>query len=93
MLFKFNGCVGSPQTLKRLLELVVNSSAESKRMTNVSIVFRLGFFKEQIKELQQAIQDNTRKLEEVRQERLRAEEDIIQWYGIVNMSHVVEFKM
>lgn len=73
--------------------MFANSSVESKRMVNVSIVFRPGFFNEQIKELQQAIQDNTHKLEEVRQERLRAEEDIIQWYGTVNMSHIVEFKM
>lgn len=85
MLFKCNGCVGNPETLKRLLELFANSSVENKRMMNVSIVFRLGFFKEQIKELQQAIQENTHKLEDVRQERLRAEEDIIQWYGTVNV--------
>lgn len=58
-------------------------------MINVSIYYRLGFIKEQIKELQQAIQDNTHKLEEVRQERLRAEEDIIQWYcQHVACSHV-----
>lgn len=34
----------------------------------------------QIRELQKAIQDNTHKLEDIRQQRLRAEEEIIQWY-------------
>lgn len=34
----------------------------------------------QIRELQKAIQENTQKLEEIRQQRLCAEEDIVQWY-------------
>lgn len=37
---------------------------------------------EQIKELQQAIQDGTHKLEDIRQKRQRADEDIIAWYSL-----------
>lgn len=34
---------------------------------------------DQVKELQNAIQESTRKLVEAQQKRLRAEEEIIQW--------------
>lgn len=77
--------------VKKLLWQLANITASVNSSQSYGVFSPLVKLQERITELQHAIKENSRKLDEVQQKRLCVEDEIIQWYryygvGLVYLS-------